>query len=146
MGAGVDLIDRLDVGLIRAARDRVAGDCRHVAQLARDQLRRRRRGPRADRRIGEIVKRAHLIFRRLYGDIIGNAVCRICPKIGQHLLGRAEARAQIGADVARGDPELQSPRTVDLHIQVRGIDFLLQMRVGDARNGRYATAELLGYP
>ena len=37
LSAGIDLVDRLDVGLVGAARHRVAGEGRDIAELARNR-------------------------------------------------------------------------------------------------------------
>jgi len=36
------------------------------------------------------------------------------------------------------------PRAIDLDIEIRSVDLLLQMGVGDTRDGRYAAPQLLG--
>src|SRR6202011_3419933 len=90
------------------------------------------------------VERVHLVFRRLYRDVIGDPIGRVGPEVGRHLLGRAQARIDIVADVARGDAELQGPRPVDLDVEIRGVDLLLEMGVGDTWDRRYAAAQLFG--
>ena len=110
----------------------------------RHRLRCRRARSGADRRIAEVTQRADLVFRRLHRDVIGDAVGRIGPEIGRNLFGGAQAGADIVADIARGDAELQSPRAVDLDVEIRRIDFLLQMRVDDAGDLGDAAAQILG--
>ena len=68
----------------------------------------------------------------------------IGPEIGRDLLGRAQADVEVGGDGVRVEPELRRARAVDLGIERRRVDLLLQMRVGDAGNGRDAPAQLLG--
>ncbi len=50
----------------------------------------------------------------------------------------------IVPDVACGDAELQSPRAVDLDVEVGGVDLLLQMGIDDPRNGGDTAPEFLG--
>src|SRR5271165_5195506 len=85
LGTGVDLVDRLDVGLVRAARHRVAREGRHIAELARHRLGRRRGGSRADRCIAEVVERANLVFRRLDCDGIGGEFKQTTEKLHRNL-------------------------------------------------------------
>ena len=87
-----------------------------------------------------------LVLRRLDGEVIGNSRRRIGPEIRRHLLGRAQAHVDVGGDGVRIEPELSRPRAVDGGVERRSIDLLLQMRIGDARNGRDAPPQLLRHP
>src|SRR6478735_4375485 len=93
----------------------------------------------------EVATRVHLVFRCLHRDVIGDPVCRVGPEIGRDLLGRAQARAKVVADVARSDAELQSPRAIDLDVEIGRVDLLLQMGVDNAWDGGDAATQLLGY-
>ena len=41
---------------------------------------------------------------------------------------------------------MERPRTIDVDVEVGGIDLLLQMRVGDARNSGDTAPQFLGDP
>ncbi len=98
-------------------------DCRPTATARRCMLRdvaehvryRRacRRRAAGDRRVVELVVVGDAIFRRLHGEVIGNAILRIGPEIGRDLLRRAEADVEIVGDAAERQPELLRARAVD---------------------------------
>ncbi len=82
--AGIDVIHRLNVGLVQIGRNAVALERRHVAQEARD--RRPGRGDRGrDRGIADVAERTHQMLRRLHRDVIGDPTDRIGPEIGYDL-------------------------------------------------------------
>jgi hypothetical protein len=58
LGIGIDLVNRLNVGLVGIGRHRDAGQCSHIAQHARHRIATRREGC-ADRRIGQRIERSH---------------------------------------------------------------------------------------
>ena len=86
----------------------------------------------------------HQVLRRLHRDIVGDTVFRIGPEIGCDRLGGGEARADVIADFARGDAQLQGAGAIDLNEEVGRIDLLLYMSIDDPRNGGVAAAQLLG--
>ena len=73
----------------------------------------------------------------------------IGPEIGRDLLRRAQADIDVAGDRVGVEPELRRPRAVDVGIERRRVDFLLQMRVGDPgmaamrRRSSLATRRLL---
>ena len=95
--AGVDVVDRLDVGLVQIGRNALALKRRHVAQQPRY-----RRAVGGDlgghRRVAELAERAHQMLRRLDRDVVGNPVCRIGPEIGRDLFRGAEADVEVIGD------------------------------------------------
>ena len=104
------------------------------------------RGQRASRPAccARSLSEAILVLRRLHGEVIGNARCRIGPEIRRHLLRRAQADIEIGGDGVGVEAELRRAGAVDLGEEGRRIDLLLQMRIGDARDRRDALAQFLG--
>ena len=125
LGAGIDLVHRLDIGLVGAARHRIAGKGRDILQFPRHRLRCRRGGSGIDRRIADVAHRADQVLRRLHRNVVGNAVLRVGPEIGLDLLGGTESRADVVADVGRLNAELQGPRTIDVDQEVGGVLLLL---------------------
>ena len=63
---------------------------------------------------------------------------RIGPEIRRHLLRRTQADIRLLAIVLALRPSCAARVAVDLGVEVRRVDFLLQMRVDDARNRRNA--------
>ena len=86
------------------------------------------------------------MLRRLDREVVGNSRRRIGPEIGRDLLGRAQAHIDVGGDVVRFQAELGRPRTIDVGEERRSIDLLLEMRIGDSRNCRDPSPELLRHP
>ena len=86
----------------------------------------------------------HQVLRRLHRDVVGDTVFRIGPEIGCDRLGGGEARANVIADVACGDAELQGARAIDLNVEVGGVDLLLDVSIDNPRNGSDAASQLLG--
>ena len=86
----------------------------------------------------------HQVLRRLHRDVIGNAVFRVGPEIGLDLLGGIEARADVVANVTRIGAELQSPRAIDLDVEIGRVDLLLEMGVDNAGNSGNALLQLFG--
>ena len=86
------------------------------------------------------------MLRRLDREVIGNSRRRIGPEIRRDLLGRAQADIDVGGDGVGVEPELRRPRPIDRGVERRRVDLLLQMRVGDAGNGRDAPPQLLRDP
>ena len=143
--ARIDLIDRLNIGLIGVGRYAAAPEGRHVAEQARHRDVGQGCGyPGRDRRVAEIVERADLVLGRLHREIIRNSRFGIGPEIGRHLLRRAQADIDVGGDGVRVEPELGGTRAIDIGIERRCIDFLLQMRIRDPRYRRDPPAQLFG--
>jgi hypothetical protein len=142
LGAGIDVVDRLDVGLVQIGRYTVALERGHVAQEPR--YRRAIGGERSRYRdVADFVEGADLTLRCLDRDEVRNPSCRIGPEIGRDLFRGAEGGIDIVGDGLRVETELQRPRPIDVHHEGRRIEFLLKMSVGDARNARNAAAQLL---
>ena len=80
---------------------------------------------------------------RLHRDVVGNAGRRVGPEVRGHLLGRAQADIDVVGDGAGVEAELGCPRAVDLGVEGRCVDLLLEMGVDDARDGRDAPPQLL---
>ena len=142
--ARIDLVYGLNVRLIGIGRYAVAGQCCHVAE----QPRYRSSGGGdcgGDRRIGDFAERAHQVLRRLDRNVIGNSRCRIGPEIGRDLLGGAQADVDVIGDALGVESELGRTRSIDIGHERGGIDFLLKMCVGYARDGIHAPLELLGH-
>ena len=143
--ARIDLIDRLNVGLIGIGRHAAAPEGRDVAEQARHRDVGQRRGdPGRDGRIAQIIERTDLVLRRLHREIIRNPRFRIGPEIRRHLLRRAQADIDVGGDGVRVQPELRGARAVDIGIECRRIDLLLQMRIRDPRYRRNPPAQFVG--
>ena len=68
---------------------------------------------------------------------------RIGPEIGRHLLRRTQADIDVGGHRARIEAKLRGPGPVDVGVESRTIDFLLQVRVDDAGNRGKALTEFL---
>src|SRR5262245_51913648 len=97
LDAGVDVVSRLNVRLVQIGRDAVAAELGDVAQ----QSRHRRAGGRSfgrNRRVAQLAERAHLMLRRLDGDVIRNSRCRIGPEVRRDLRGGAEAYIEVVGD------------------------------------------------
>ena len=90
----------------------------------------------------ERIQRVDFVFGRLHGQIIRNPRLRIGPEIGRYLLRRAEADIDVGGHRAGIEAKLRGAGPIDLGVERRGVDFLLQMRVDDAGNGGKALTEL----
>ena len=138
---GVDLVDRLNVRLVGVGRQRSAGEGRHIAEQARHRISLRREGG-ADRRIGQRIERGHLRLRGLNRQVIGYPLRRIGPEIRGYLLGRAQADVEVGGDLAGVEAELCRAGAVDRGKERRRIDLLLEMGIGNARDGPDAAPEL----
>ena len=142
--AGIDLVDRLDVGLVGVGRHAVALERRDVAEQAGH---RPAAAPTAAVETGVLPRsfsERDLALGRLHREIVGNARCRIGPEIGRHLLRRAQADIDVVGDGVGIEAELRRARAVDRGVEGRRVDFLLEMGVDDAGNGGDAPAQLLG--
>src|SRR5215471_6711200 len=91
---GIDLVDRLNVGLVGVGRQRSAGECRHIAQEPRHRISLRREGG-ADRRIGQRIERGDLRLWGLNRQVIRYSLRRIGPEIRGYLLGGAQADVEV---------------------------------------------------
>ena len=108
----INLVDRLDVGLISVGRKAVAPECSHIAEEPWYGITGRGRC-RGDRRVAEIVQRAHSVFRRLDRQVIRNSGRRIRPEIGRDLLGRAQAYIEAAGDGVGIKSELCRASSID---------------------------------
>src|SRR4029077_10443633 len=98
--AGIDVVHRLNIGLVQIGWNAVALERRHVAQQPR--YRRAVGGERGRYwRVANLVERAHRALRRLDRDIIGNAGNRVGPEIRRDLLRGAEADVDVIGDGLR---------------------------------------------
>src|SRR6202158_4931896 len=139
--AGIDVKNRLDIGLVGGGGHLVPFERRHIAEHARHGLTaHRQRG--GNRRVSKRIQRVDFVLRRLHGQIIRNSRSRIGPEVWRYLLRRAETDIDVGGHRARIEAKLRGPGPIDLGVESRSIDFLLQMRVDDARNRGKALTEL----
>ena len=72
------------------------------------------------------------VLRHLRDDRIGDAVLRVEPEIRLHLAAAGERDQQAVGDVALGQPDLAGKRAVDVDVDLRIVEHLLDARVGDA--------------
>ena len=98
----------------------------------------------ADRRVFQIVDRADAMLRRLHREKVRCAGCRIGPEIGPHLHRGGQAHIEVGGDAVDGPSELGGAGAIDGGEEFRRIDFLLNMSVGDPRNGGDLLAQRAG--
>ena len=89
------------------------------------------------------IQRVDFVLRRLHRNVIRDSGLRIGPEIGRHLLGRTQADIDVGSDRAGIEAKLRGTAPVDLGVEGRRIDLLLQMRIDDAGNCGNALPELL---
>src|SRR4029077_2577598 len=142
--AGIDVVHRLNIGLVQIGWNALALECRHIAQQPR--YRRAVGGERGRYwRVANLVERAHQAFRSLDRDVIGNPGDGIGPEVGRDLLRRAQADIEVIGDSLRAEPQLQRARPVDVHHEGRRIELLLEMSIGDTRNARETAAPLPGH-
>src|SRR6476620_7620294 len=107
--AGVDVVRRLNVRLVQIGRHAVAAEPGDVAQQSGHRRTRRRYFGR-NRRVAEFAERAHLMLRRLDGDVVRNSRCRIGPEVRRDLRGGAQAYIEVVGDTLGVEPELQRTR------------------------------------
>src|SRR5262249_30099839 len=112
VSVGVNLVDRLNVGLVGVGRDRVAGERGDVAEQSGDWVSGGYVSELGDRRVLKVVERGHLVFGRLHGDVVRRAVARVGPEIGRNLLGRTQAGIQVEGDIVHGEAELRGAGAV----------------------------------
>src|SRR5271165_3115816 len=139
---GIDVVDRLDIGLVEIGGNAVALQRRHVAEepryvgngltlqhrrVAQEPGYRRTGGSDrgGHRGVAELAERAHLMLGRLDRDVIGNSVRWVGPEIRRYLLRRTEADVEIVGDSLRVETELQCPRPVDVGYEGGRIELLL---------------------
>ena len=139
--AGIDLENRLDVGLVGIGRDPLPLEGRDIAEHAWNRL--AAHGDRGgNRRVCERIQRVDFVFRRLHSQIIRNPGGRIGPEVGRNLLRRTQADIDVGGHSACIEAKLRGTGPIDLGVEGRRVDFLLQMRVDDAGYGGKPLLEL----
>ena len=84
------------------------------------------------------------ILRRLHDDRIGHAVLRVQPEGRRGLDAAGEVVQHAGREVTLGQPHLAREGAVDVDIQGRCVERLLDARIGDARHLADALQQLVG--
>ena len=114
----------------------------HVAEHAGNWIAARRQR-RRDRRVAQIVQQIRPILRRLHRDVIGDAGGGIGPEIGRDLLRGAQADIDVAGDRIGVEAELLRAGAIDGRLEGRAIDFLLEMRIGNAGDRGDAPLQLV---
>jgi hypothetical protein len=123
----VDVDDRLDVVMRDDAGARPLGDPGEAAQI----LRRGGLG-RCDRHVGEIRRAVDAVLWHLRDDRIGDAVLGVQPEIRLNLATAGQRDEKAVGGVTLGQSDLAGERPVDLHVELRIVEDLLDAQVGDA--------------
>ena len=87
---------------------------------------------RGHRDIGEIRHRVDAVLRHLRDDRIGHAVLGVEPEIRLDLDAARQRHQQAVGDVALGEPDLAGQRTIDIDVDLRIVESLLDAQIGDA--------------
>src|SRR5580704_3259386 len=82
---GIDVVHRLDIGLVQIGRNAVALQSRYIAQQPRYRWAVGSERSRY-RRVTKLAERTHLVLRGLHCDVVGNPGCQIGPEIRRNLL------------------------------------------------------------
>ena len=134
---GVDVEDGLHVG--------VADDRGHLAPLEggqiAEQLRLAGRAGR-DGRVHQRVDGVDAALGRLHGDDIVDAAAGIGPVVRAHDGARAERDEHAVGHVPLREAELGGARAIDVDLQRRRVDHLVQVHVDGARNASHAGGDL----
>ena len=134
----VNLDHRLDVVLRIDRRRRVA---RLMSAMRAQHL--RRRAWRGDRQVAQRVQRIDLILRRLHHDRVVHAVFGIEPEGRLHLARSGEVDHHAVGDVAFGDADILRARAVDVDVEGRFAERLLDARVDQAGNVAQSAQQVL---
>ena len=127
LDGAVNVHDRLHVVMRHDARAGAGRDLGKSAQILQGV----RLGGR-ERYVDEIRHRVDAILRHLRDDRIGDPILRIEPEIRVHLLAAGQSDQQAVGDVTLGEADLAGKRAIDLDIDLRVVEHLLDAQVGDA--------------
>ena len=99
-----------------------------------DAAQRHRPVAAVDLQVVEIAHRVDPVLRRLDDDRVGHAVLRIEPEGRIRLQAAGEVDLHVRRHVLLGQADLAGERAVDVHVQRRVVEDLLDARVGDSRH------------
>ena len=96
-----------------------------------------------DRQVLQRVERVDLVLRRLHHDRVGHAVLGIEPVGRRDLAAAGEIDHQAVGHVALGHADILRARAVDVDVEARAVERLLDARIGEARNVAQPAQQLL---
>ena len=113
--------------------DLIRGDLRQAAEILRhDHIR------GSNRQVFESRQAVDSVLRQLDDDGVGDAVLGVEPEVRVHLAAARKGDEQIVGRIALRQPDFIGERAVDVHIELRVVEDLLDARVRDA--GKLADA------
>ena len=127
LGSGVDVDHRLHVVVRDDAGARPRVICASPPRYCGASVSWRR-----DRHVRQVRHAVDAVLRHLGDDRIGDAVFGVEPEIRLDLAAAGERDEQAVGDVALGQPDLVGKRAVDVDIDLRIVEHLLDAQVGDA--------------
>jgi hypothetical protein len=113
--------------------DLIRGDLRQAAEILRHV---HIRG--SNRQVFESRQAVDSVLRQLDDDGVGDAVLGVEPEVRVHLAAARKGDEQIVGRIALRQPDFIGERAVDVHIELRVVEDLLDARVRDA--GKLADA------
>ena len=113
--------------------DRRVSGRRHAGERPGRRLRDRARR-RSHRRSQQLVQRVEAILRRLDADVVADAGRGIQPEARRHLIVAAERNQHAARHITLGQPHLTGLHAVDVQIQLRLLEDLVDVHIGRARD------------
>jgi len=103
-----------------------------------------RAGCCGNRRFLQRVKRVHFAHRALHDNLIIDAVDRVQPLVWIGLSGTGERDEHVTGDITLGEAELLGTIAIDVHLDRRVLDLLMDMGVHNTGNGDNLAEQMLG--
>src|SRR6202034_1176562 len=139
LNCAVDIYDRLHVVVRNDAGTRSRSDLGETAEILRCRRIRRR-----DRHVEEVGHRVDPVLRHLGDDRVGDAVLGVQPEIRLYLAAAGQCDQKTVCYIALRQPDLAGERAIDVHIDLRIVEHLLDARVRDAGYGADALEQVGG--